>query len=435
MKMEGYESKFLRQREALGDQYVKAWHNEACYRQVNALNEAAMEYVEQFQGLPHPIVKAKGVAYILEHAEIYVNPEDPFGIALVAQKMDVIRDVGCFYEDRFIQKLQSKWRAELNEQLNPAETEEYLKHTRNYMLNEMYIDYNHSTPSWDSLLALGLKGILERVKRYEARLREEEELSPKQEAYFAGIYEAYEALFVFLDRLINHLKTFESPAIKHFVYEKKRLSLPKLVEVLKADWEGAEDLRREILKDDAKYGSGNEEADGLAVAVCHTIAQKVNGVPNSRGGFWKIGFLSIDKNVRFGKVSIASADGRKAGEPFSKNLNPCVGMDRGGITATINSVAKIDFTDSPHSAMIDFVLHPSAVSNEDGLLAFAALVRTYFSKGGHSVQFNIFDKEMLLAAQREPEKYRNLQVRVCGWNVYFVDLEKVLQDEFIARAM
>lgn len=745
MKMEGYESKFLRQREALGDQYVKAWHNEACYRQVNALNEAAMEYVEQFQGLPHPIVKAKGVAYILEHAEIYVNPEDPFGIALVAQKMDVIRDVGCFYEDRFIQKLQSKWRAELNEQLHPAETEEYLKHTRNYMLNEMYIDYNHSTPSWDSLLALGLKGILERVKRYEARLREEEELSPKQEAYFAGIYEAYEALFVFLDRLINHLKTFESPvikrmcqafehlrnnppselyeallfawfywyvqeivegqrvrtmggldrlylpfyrkalesgaytreevvdlfayfmnefyafrtsyqqpmflggrdeegncivnelsyvlldaynllerpnpklqavisqhtpqefllkvmdtirrgnssisiindeiamqamiklgvpkkeamtyimsgcwdyaikdhevktipirvnlpklvelamtdglclstgvvtgqrtgmvpgtfeefmdlfwkqfdfiwnktrgiienwekyldvinpsnmysatmtdslkravdgyacgmkynttvfcmagiasvidsllAIKHFVYEKKRLSLPKLVEVLKADWEGAEDLRREILKDDAKYGSGNEEADGLAVAVCHTIAQKVNGVPNSRGGFWKIGFLSIDKNVRFGKVSIASADGRKAGEPFSKNLNPCVGMDRGGITATINSVAKIDFTESPHSAMIDFVLHPSAVSNEDGLLAFAALVRTYFSKGGHSVQFNIFDKEMLLAAQREPEKYRNLQVRVCGWNVYFVDLEKVLQDEFIARAM
>lgn len=739
-----YEYKFDQQRGILGDQYVKAWHNEACYRKVDQLNTAAMEYVQQFEGMPHPIVKAKGVDYILQHAEIYINPEDPFGFALTAQKMDPIQDMGCHYTDTFIKRLQNKWIEELKEQLYPQETKDYLNHTFGYMLNEMYIDYNHSTPSWDSLIALGFCGILERVKEYEKELRDEEELSQKQEEYFAGIYAAYDAIFVFLDRVIKHLEGYETQttkrmrqafcnlrhnppselyeallfawfywyiqeyiegqrvrtmggldrlyypfykralesgaytreeivdlfayfmnafyafrtayqqpmflggrdenenslvnelsfvileaynllsrpnpklqavisentpqdflmavmdtirrgnssisiindevaakammklgvpkkealtyimsgcwdyaikdhevktipvrinlpkiveltmtdgvclstgavtgiqngflpstfeefmkvfwgqfdhmwnkvrgiienwekyldvinpsnmysatmtdslkrgmdgyacgmkynttvfsmagiasmidsllAIKRFVYGQKRLTLEELVEVLKVDWKGAEELRREILDDDAKYGNGNAEADEMTVEITHRIAKTINGVPNSRLGFWKIGLLSIDKNVRFGACSIASPDGRKAGEPFSKNLNPCVGMDKGGITVTMNSLTKIDFTESPHAAMIDFVLHSSAVAGEEGLAAFAALVRAYFKKGGHSVQFNVFDKETLIAAQQNPDQYRNLQVRVCGWNVYFVELEKVLQDEFIARA-
>jgi len=223
-------------------------------------------------------------------------------------------------------------------------------------------------------------------------------------------------------------------AVKHYVYDQNRLTLSEFVDILKADWRGAEDLRQDILKDSSKYGNGDPEADEMTVAITNIIAKKINGIPNSRLGFWKIGLLSIDKNVRFGACSIATPDGRKAGEPFSKNLNPCVGMDRGGITVTMNSLTKIDFTESPHAAMVDFVLHSSAVAGEDGLAAFAALVRTYFKKGGHSLQFNVFDKETLIAAQQSPDQYRNLQVRVCGWNVYFVELEKVLQDEFIARA-
>ena len=106
-------------------------------------------------------------------------------------------------------------------------------------------------------------------------------------------------------------------------------------------------------------------------------------------------------------------------------------MDRGGITVLLNSVAKIDFTDLPHSGMLDLILHPTAVDGEEGLTSFAALVRAYFKKGGHSLQFNVFSSELLKAAQREPQKYRNLQIRVCGWNVYFVELEKTMQNEFI----
>ena len=138
-------------------------------------------------------------------------------------------------------------------------------------------------------------------------------------------------------------------------------------------------------------------------------------------------------NVRYGSVTKATPDGRKVGEPFSKNLSPVIGMDRGGITTLLNSIGKIDFSKFPHAGMLDLVLHPTAVSGEDGLEAFAGLVKTYFAKGGHSLQFNIFSAETLKEAQKNPDKYRTLQIRVCGWNVYFVDLEKVLQDAFIKQ--
>jgi len=108
-------------------------------------------------------------------------------------------------------------------------------------------------------------------------------------------------------------------------------------------------------------------------------------------------------------------------------------MDRGGITALLNSVGKIDFSQFPHAGMLDLILHPTAVSGDDGLEAFAGLVKAYFAKGGHSLQFNIFSAETLKEAQKNPDKYRTLQIRVCGWNVYFVDLEKVLQDAFIKQ--
>lgn len=222
-------------------------------------------------------------------------------------------------------------------------------------------------------------------------------------------------------------------AIKKYVFDKKEVTLPEFVDILKNDWTTNERLRKIILNDKDKYGNGSELADGLMVRLTNFFAKNVNGVPNSRGGYWKLGTLSIDKNVRHGLVTKATPDGRKEGEPFSKNLSPVIGMDRGGITTLLNSVSKMDFSRFPHAGMLDLILHPTAVSGEDGLEAFAGLVKAYFAKGGHSLQFNIFSAETLKEAQKNPDKYRTLQVRVCGWNVYFVDLEKVLQDAFIAQ--
>ena len=91
----------------------------------------------------------------------------------------------------------------------------------------------------------------------------------------------------------------------------------------------------------------------------------------------------------------------------------------------------IDFTDVPNGSVVDIYLHPSAVQGEDGLEAFTALIRTYFARGGYGIQFNIFDTQTLIEAQKHPEDYQTLQVRVCGWNVYFVTMDPEAQEQYI----
>jgi len=138
--------------------------------------------------------------------------------------------------------------------------------------------------------------------------------------------------------------------------------------------------------------------------------------------------------IKFGKTTGALPDGRLAEEPLSKNLNAVTGMDREGVTALINSVTAIDFTRYPNGSVLDLLLHPSAVRGEEGLEAMIGLVRAYFAQGGFAVQFNIFDADTLREAREHPERHANLQVRVCGWNVHFVNLSDTEQEMFIAQA-
>ena len=123
-----------------------------------------------------------------------------------------------------------------------------------------------------------------------------------------------------------------------------------------------------------------------------------------------------------------------ASEPLAKNLSPAVGADKAGVTGLIGTVKKLDGTLMPNGAVLDVVLHPSAVEGTAGSKAVLALIKTYFEAGGMALQFNIFDPSVLRKAQEEPEKYSTLQVRLCGWNVYFKDLSKKEQDEFILQS-
>ncbi|MBO5218967.1 MAG: hypothetical protein J6C52_06030, partial [Clostridia bacterium] len=721
------------------------WHNDEAYARFDALKADTLAFADTLKGQSHPLIKAKCFDYVLTHAPLYLNTDDPFGITPEALKMSNLIDTGAHYE-KILNSLTWKWQAELGDRLNFPEDREFVAATRNYLFNEFYIDYNHSTPCWEDLHALGYAGILERARKYRASFGDA--ITKEQADYFDGIEYTYEAILRFFDRVIAALEqetgrfapvmlaamqnlrhnppatTYEallmgwlfwcieenidcmrartmggidvlfydfvardraagmrdeeikelfayfmlafhsyrvayqqpmylggmdeagnctvndlsyllldaynlvsapnpklqakisantpdafvdavcdtirrgnssisiinddnacaamlklgctleearttlmsgcwdftiknkevktipiraslpkileytmtdgiclktgmrvlpaegrvpetyaefeeafrrrflqifararnivenwekyleviSPsnmysathvsslehavdgyargmkynttiytvaglaslvdglsAIRRFVYTEKRLTVPEFVEVLKANFEGHEALRRDILNDADKYGNGSAFADDLAVRLCKFFAESVNGQPNGRDsvcgrGFWKLGTLSIHMNVRFGVITGATPDGRLAGEPFSKNMSSVIGMDRGGITTVLNSVAKIDFTDFPHAGMVDVILHPTAVSGADGLVAFRSLVRTYFKMGGHSIQFNVFDAALLKKAQAEPMKYRNLQVRVCGWNVYFVELSKIQQDDFIAEA-
>jgi pyruvate-formate lyase len=223
-------------------------------------------------------------------------------------------------------------------------------------------------------------------------------------------------------------------AVRKLVFEEKVFTMEKLAEVLKDNWKGYELQRLKVLHNGAKWGNDLPEPDNMGCITAKYMADIINGRPNGRGGRYIAALFSIDFNHKFGSATGALPDGRRAGEPLSKNLCAVTGMDREGVTALIKSVTKLDFSIFPDGSVLDVMLHPSAVKGESGIDALIGLIQTYFARGGAAIQFNIFDSKELREAQKHPEKYSNLQVRVCGWNAYFVNLSVAEQNEIIKQA-
>ena len=221
---------------------------------------------------------------------------------------------------------------------------------------------------------------------------------------------------------------------KSIVYDKKEISLDELLRILKKKWEGEEKLRLRCASNSCKFANDNSEVDFIAAEICDCLSKQINGYPNSRGGIFRFGMFSIDWRFRFGRVTGALPDGRFSGEPMSKNFSATVGNDRNGVTAFINSVLKVKGEDIPDGCVTDVVLHSSATRGEEGLIAMRSLLDSFMSRGGFAIQFNVMDSTLLRKAQTEPDKHKNLQIRVCGWNSRFISLSKAEQDEFIAQS-
>lgn len=222
--------------------------------------------------------------------------------------------------------------------------------------------------------------------------------------------------------------------VKKLVFEKKLLSFRELRDCLANDWEQNETLRSYCLAQPEKYGNNHPEADAIAVALAETFMNCVNNRPNGRGGVFRCGMFSVDWRTWMGESTAATPDGRKCGQPLSKNTAASIGQDRNGVTALMSSMLKLDGTQIPDGYVADIVLHSSSVAGEDGMTAFKGLLTTFMRKGGFSVHFNVLNTDVLLKAQKEPEKYQNLQIRLCGWNVRFVDLSEKVQNEFIQQS-
>ena len=223
-------------------------------------------------------------------------------------------------------------------------------------------------------------------------------------------------------------------AVKRLVFDEKLVTVSELFDALKSNWEGYEKLRETALALPEKYGNRNELCDSLMREFSDFVSSMTNNTPNARGGVYKSGLYSIDRCFTYGKGIMATPDGRKAAEQFSKNLCAVNAMDKKGITALIESVSKIDHAAFANGTVLDYILHPSAVSGEDGLCAMYAIVKTYFELGGLALHGNVFNSKILRAAKKDPKKYANLQVRVCGWNVFFVNLSEQEQDAFILQS-
>jgi len=221
-------------------------------------------------------------------------------------------------------------------------------------------------------------------------------------------------------------------SIKYNVFDKKLISLKHLVKVLNENFKGNEALREMFTFETPKYGNDNDYADNITKKVFEIFYNAVDGRPNTRGGCHRINLLPTTVHIYFGKLTGAMPDGRKKGKPLSEGISPVQGADIKGPTSVIKSTSKIDHIRTG-GTLLNQKFSPSILNNETGLIKVLQLVKSYFKMDGHHIQFNVVDAETLKKAQKEPEQYRDLIVRVAGYSDYFVDLGKDLQDEIIKR--
>lgn len=221
-------------------------------------------------------------------------------------------------------------------------------------------------------------------------------------------------------------------AIKFQVFDEKQNTLRQLLKALKADFKGDEKLRLTLLNKTPKYGNDDDYADQIMKAIFEAYYNAVDGRPNVKGGTYRINLLPTTVHVYFGKVVGATPDGRKSAEPLSEGVSPVQGADIEGPTAVIKSVSKIDHVKTG-GTLLNQKFAPELLADEEGLDKLAHLVRTYFKLDGHHVQFNVVNANTLHDAQKHPEKYRDLLVRVAGYTDYFVNLTEALQNEIIRR--
>ncbi len=182
-----------------------------------------------------------------------------------------------------------------------------------------------------------------------------------------------------------------------------------------------------------KFGNDIPEVDAFARDVAYTYTRPLQEYKNPRGGIFQAGLYPVSANVPLGAQTGATPDGRLAGTPVADGVSPSAGKDVNGPTAAANSVARLDHFIASNGTLFNQKFHPSALSGREGLEKFVALIRAYFDQKGSHMQFNVVSRETLLDAQKNPEKYKHLVVRVAGYSALFTTLSRSLQDDIINR--
>ncbi len=223
-------------------------------------------------------------------------------------------------------------------------------------------------------------------------------------------------------------------AIDYLVFKKKLVSFQKLCNILNDNWNGNESLRQAAFKCAPKWGTNDAEADAIAKAVTDATADTIEKHPNGKGGHFQMGLWSIDWCLSYGKKTAATPDGRHAGDTISKNTGSTIGCDTDGASGLIRSAVCLDYSRFADGSVLDMMLTASNARGDEGLQFMMNLFKVFRQSGGAFMHFNVLSVDELKAAQREPEKYGNLQIRLCGWSVRFVDLGKDMQDCLIREA-
>jgi formate C-acetyltransferase len=220
-------------------------------------------------------------------------------------------------------------------------------------------------------------------------------------------------------------------AVRHHVFDKQTLTIQQLTAALKDNFKGHENTKRLLENQSPRYGCDDDNADDIATEVFNIYFDLLDGRPNTKGGHYRVNLLPTTVHIYFGQVTGALPHGRLAGEPLSDGISPTQGTRSYGPTTVLKSASKIDHARTG-GTLLNMKFSPQVLEGH-GLNKLACLIRGYFKLDGHHVQFNVVNKETLLAAQQDPMKHKDLIVRVAGYSDYFIDLGTDLQNEIIAR--
>ncbi|MBR4890044.1 MAG: glycyl radical protein [Clostridia bacterium] len=214
-------------------------------------------------------------------------------------------------------------------------------------------------------------------------------------------------------------------------------TIATVIESIKASSAGAASSNHKRIKDlideTSKFGNDINDVDEFARDVAYTYTKPLEQYKNPRGGSYQAGLYPVSANVPLGAQTGATPDGRLAYTPVADGVSPSAGKDVNGPTAACNSVSKLDHFIASNGTLFNMKFHPSALKGQSGLEAFCSLVRAYFDQKGSHIQFNVVDRDTLIDAQKNPEKYKGLVVRVAGYSALFTTLSKSLQDDIINR--
>jgi formate C-acetyltransferase len=209
--------------------------------------------------------------------------------------------------------------------------------------------------------------------------------------------------------------------------------MDELIKACDANFVGYERLRQLLMNKAPKFGNDNEHVDAIYREMMHFIADNVQTWHDARGGWYSFNVHSQTVNVSHGQVTGALPDGRLAGEPLCDNASPMMGRDVNGPTATVLSVASMGQDAFHDGALFNLRFDPKGVEGEKGLNIIEGVIKTFFDHGGEHIQINVVDTKTLRDAQKNPENYKGLMVRVAGYMAYFTELDESAQEAIIYR--
>ncbi|MBE3088602.1 MAG: formate C-acetyltransferase/glycerol dehydratase family glycyl radical enzyme, partial [Chloroflexi bacterium] len=220
--------------------------------------------------------------------------------------------------------------------------------------------------------------------------------------------------------------------IRTHVFEHGTWTMAQFKEALDRNWEGYEPLRLALVNRTPHYGNDDDRADDLAARAQQIFCDEVERHRDTQGAAYWVDMLQTTSHIALGELTGATPDGRHAGQPLSEGVSPVQGHDRHGPTAAANSVARLDHART-NGTLLNMKISPGCLRTGKDLARLAALIRGYFSQGGHHVQFNVIDRRVLEDAMAHPEQHANLVVRVAGYSDYFVLLSPDVQREILSR--